>query len=79
VRFHSTAGNLRDMEGFYQLEVSGEDTTLHYEAHFRPDFWFPPLIGPAVMRDEITRQFEGLTSEILRRCTARKQAKIPVR
>lgn len=79
VRFHSIAGNLRDMEGFYQMEMKGQHTMLHYEAYFRPDFWFPPLIGPVVMKEEITRQFEGLTSEILKRFSVRKYAEIPAR
>jgi carbon monoxide dehydrogenase subunit G len=67
VQFHSIAGNVRDMEGSYRLEMSGAVTHLHYEARFRPDFWVPALIGPSIMHGEINRQFEGLAAEILRR------------
>lgn len=67
VKFRAVAGNMRDMEGAYLLETHGEITHLHYETQFRPDFWVPALIGPAIMQYEITRQFEGLAAEIMRR------------
>jgi hypothetical protein len=55
------------MEGSYRLKMVDGVTHLHYEAHFRPDFWVPALIGPSIMHGEINRQFEGLAVEILRR------------
>lgn len=77
VNFRSIAGNMREMEGFYQLKTMGETTYLHYEARFLPDFWVPPIIGPAIMQNEITRQFEGLAAEIGRRGKAYNQPGTP--
>jgi len=75
VSFHSIAGNMRDMDGFYLLEEAADGHThLHYETHFRPDFWVPALIGPLVMKIGITRQFEGLAAEIMRRSNTRHPA-----
>lgn len=79
VRFRSISGNVRDMEGSYLLEGMGAATHLHYEAHLRPDFWVPALIGTAVMQGEITRQFEGLIAEILRRSESHEHTVTPAR
>jgi hypothetical protein len=79
VQFHSVAGNVRDMEGHYQLDTLGDTTHLHYETRFHPDFWVPALIGPTVMHSEINRQFEGLEAEILRRNEMRTRTDNPAR
>ena len=70
VRFHSIAGNLVDMTGSYRLEPDSARTRLHYDARFRPDFWFPSVIGPVVMKGEIEHQFQGLAQEARRRALA---------
>ena len=59
------------MEGRYALEVlaSGE-VRLSYAGRLEPDFALPPVIGKAVMRRVMARQFGALVKEILRRDAA---------
>lgn len=73
VKFRAVSGNLQAMKGSYRLEAFGKATRLSYSAHFHPDFWVPPLIGPSIMQAEITRQFDGLLAEVARRNATRAQ------
>jgi len=78
VKFHAVSGNLHAMEGTYRLGAAGKNTRLNYSAHFRPDFWVPPLIGPSIMQAQITRQFDGLLMEVASRNAARTQNGIKI-
>ena len=69
LRFRAVEGNLHDMTGTNPLEPTNAGTRIHYETRFRPDFWVPPLITAGIMQREITRQFDGLVQEIVRRNT----------
>ena len=73
LHFHSVSGNLRDMVGDYRLTAISNGTRIFYEARFKPDFWVPPLVSVAIMRNEIKRQFDGLVLEIERRYTAQQK------
>ncbi len=73
LHFHSISGNLRDMTGDYRIAAVSGGTRISYEARFKPDFWVPPLISVAIMRNEIKRQFDGLVEEIERRYTAQQK------
>ena len=46
-------------------------TRLSYHAEVVPAFWFPPLIGPSVVRRETAEQFSAMTREMQRRQQAR--------
>lgn len=66
VRFHAVDGNLRRMAGHWRL--SGRDGChIEYRALSTPEFWIPPLIGPALMRAQVRDQFNGVLKEISRR------------
>ena len=67
----AVSGNLRQMEGRYALELlaSGE-VRLSYAGRLEPDFALPPVVGKAVMRRVMARQFGALVKEILRRDAA---------
>jgi hypothetical protein len=67
------------MVGEYVVEPRGRRVLLGYRTSFRPDFWLPAHIGPAVMEREYGRQFQALVAEIYRR-EARKellQSRVP--
>ena len=39
-------------------------TRLRYQADLVPDFWIPPLIGPWVMKSQLTRMALDMTEEL---------------
>jgi len=63
----AVAGNLRDMEGRYDLVASAHGVRLAYAGRFTPDFYLPPLIGTAILRSSMTKQFRAMIAEIERR------------
>ena len=67
----AVSGNLRRMEGRYALEVlvTGE-VRLSYAGRVEPEFPLPPVVGKAVMRRVMARQFNALVKEIVRRDAA---------
>ena len=73
LHFHSVSGNMHDMTGDYRVVAVSNGTQIFYEAQFRPDFWVPPLISAVIMRNEITRQFDGLVKEIERRYAVQRK------
>lgn len=66
IRFHAVGGNIEQMEGEWRLE-GGSPVQVHYSARMKPQFWVPPLIGPAVIRRDVQLQLDGLTGEMERR------------
>lgn len=50
-----------------QLEAEPGGTRLHYHAEVVPGFWFPPMIGPALVRHETAEQFSAIIREMMRR------------
>ena len=50
-----------------QLEAETGGTRLQYHAEVQPDFWFPPLIGPALVQRQTAEQFSAMIQEMLRR------------
>lgn len=67
IRAHNVGGNVKRMESVMQLQAEGAGTRLHYHAEVLPGFWFPPLIGPALVRHETAEQFSAMLQEMLRR------------
>jgi carbon monoxide dehydrogenase subunit G len=63
----AVAGNLRDMEGRYELLASGQGVRLSYSGRFTPDFYLPPLIGMPIVRNVMAKRFRAMVAEILRR------------
>lgn len=67
IRAHGLGGNVRRMESVMQLEAETGGTRLQYHAEVQPDFWFPPLIGPALVQRQTAEQFSAMIQEMLRR------------
>lgn len=67
IRAHGVGGNVQRMESVMQLQAEGTGTRLHYHAEVQPGFWFPPLIGPALVRHQTAEQFSALLQEMIRR------------
>ena len=67
IRAHSTGGNVRRMDSVMRLTQDEGGTRLEYHAEVEPDFWLPPLIGPAFVRHETAEQFSAMIHEMVRR------------
>jgi len=63
----AVAGNLRDMEGRYELLASGYGVRLSYFGRFTPDFYVPPLVGMPIVRSSMAKRFRAMVAEIVRR------------
>jgi carbon monoxide dehydrogenase subunit G len=63
----AVGGNLKRMQGRYQLEPDGAGVRLSYAGELEPDFDLPPLIGPFVLRTMVEEQFTAMVVEIERR------------
>jgi ribosome-associated toxin RatA of RatAB toxin-antitoxin module len=75
---HAVGGNLREMEGRYDLEnLASGAVRLLYEGRVVPDFPLPPIIGPLLMRGELSRQFTAMVKEIMRRDALARAALAP--
>ena len=67
IRAHGVGGNVQRMESLMQLQAEGTGTRLNYHAEVLPGFWFPPLIGPALVRHQTAEQFSAMLQEMMRR------------
>lgn len=67
VEFRRLAGNLRQMEGSWTVSGDAAGCRIEYRATMEPDFWVPPLLGPMLMRREVSAQMAGVLAEISRR------------
>ena len=67
IRAHGLGGNIQHMESLMQLEAEGTGTRLTYHAEVLPGFWFPPLVGPSLVRHETAEQFSAMLHEMMRR------------
>ena len=67
IRFEQVKGNLKRMAGSWKLEPHDHSTRISYRAEVEPEFALPPLIGPAVMAQNIRVMIEGVVREIERR------------
>ncbi|BDT66561.1 hypothetical protein os1_07240 [Comamonadaceae bacterium OS-1] len=67
IRAHGVGGNILRMESRMQLEPEGSGTRLTYHAEVLPGFWFPPVIGPSLVRHETAEQFSAMVREMQRR------------
>jgi carbon monoxide dehydrogenase subunit G len=63
----AVAGNMKDMEGSYELQASEAGVRLGYSGRFVPDFFLPPLIGLPIVRRSMERRFRAMVEEIERR------------
>ena len=67
IRANNVGGNLKRMQSVMQLQPEGTGTRLTYRADVVPGFWFPPMIGPSLVRHETAEQISAMLKEMLRR------------
>ena len=67
IRSNNVGGNLKRMQSVMQLQPEGTGTRLTYRADVEPGFWFPPMIGPSLVRHETAEQISAMLKEMLRR------------
>lgn len=60
-------GNVKRMEMETRFTPEGPGVRIQYRALTVPDFWIPPLIGPSLMKGQVTDQFMALATEMHRR------------
>lgn len=70
IRSRALRGNVKRMEMETHLTPEGDGVRIRYQALTVPDFWVPPLIGPALMKSQVTEQFTALAAEMHRRAIA---------
>lgn len=72
VESRAVGGNLKRMNGRYDLEPGTEPLTvrLRYHGLIEPDFQLPPFIGVAVLRSMAEEQFTAMVAEIERRAAS---------
>ena len=75
---HAVGGNLREMEGRYELEnLPTGAVRLSYSGRLVPEFPVPPIIGRMVVRRVLAKQFTAMVNEILRRDAFARGARQP--
>lgn len=67
IHFELVSGNLKRMQGAWTLAPHDHATTVGYRAELVPEFVLPPLIGPAVLTQNVRAMVEGIAREIERR------------
>lgn len=67
IRFDLVSGNLKRMQGAWTLAPHDHAISVGYRAELVPEFAVPPLIGPAVMAQNVKTMVEGVAREIERR------------
>lgn len=68
--FDTVSGNLKSKSGEWRFEQRDDATLLSYRVHVVPGFWVPPLIGAAVIGQDVRNMLTGVTQEIQRRTAA---------
>jgi len=72
VTARAIGGNLKELDGRYTVETlpSGY-TRLTYSGRLVPDFDVPPVVGRIALQRVMSRQFDAMVREIVRRDAAR--------
>ena len=64
---HGLSGTVKRVDSSMTLEPEGDGTRLRYHTEVEPGSWFPPLLGPAKVRQETAAQFNAIVQEMQRR------------
>lgn len=67
IKTRNLSGNMRKMESQTRISAEAGGTRITYRSVAIPDFWLPPLIGPAFIRHEVAEQFRFFIKEMIRR------------
>ena len=70
IRFEAVAGSFKNKHGEWRIERKDDATLLIYQANIVPGFWVPPLLGTAVIRQDVRNKLTGVAQEMQRRATA---------
>jgi carbon monoxide dehydrogenase subunit G len=65
----AVGGNLKRMNGRYDLHPQGTHLRLSYSGVMEPEFELPPVIGTLAVRGMVEEQFAALVAEIERRAS----------
>lgn len=57
-------GDLKSGSAHWQFAADGQTTDIHFAARIVPDFWIPPLVGPALIRRELRQQVQTTADAI---------------
>ena len=63
----AVGGNLRRMNGRYELQRAAGGVRLRYTGELEPDFALPPVIGTLAVRSMVEEEFGAMVAEIERR------------
>lgn len=67
ILFDTVGGNLKSKSGEWRLEQLDDATLLTYRVHVVPGFWIPPLIGAAVIGQNVRSMLTSVAQEMQRR------------
>jgi len=70
ILFDTVSGNLKSKSGEWRLEQRDDATLLSYRVHVVPGFWVPPLIGSAVIGQDVRNMLASVAQEMQRRAAA---------
>lgn len=76
IRFFAVSGTLKRKSGEWRIEAQDEATLLIYRASIVPGFWVPPLIGTAMMAQDVGSKLVGVANEMTRRAASAKSGKL---
>ena len=67
IRSHLLSGTMKKQDGVTQLTPSGTGTHIVYHSESIANVWVPPMLGTSVIEDEVRRQFQEMSKEMLKR------------
>lgn len=67
IRSRLLRGSMKRLDSLMLLEEVAGGTLLRYHAEGEPGQWFPPVVGPALVRQETADQFNAMLREMQRR------------
>ncbi len=70
IRFEAVGGNLKSKSGEWRIERQDDATLLIYQANIVPGFWVPPLIGTAIIGQDVRSKLTGVAREMQRRAAS---------
>ena len=70
ISFEAVGGSFKNKQGEWRIERQDDATLLIYRASISPGFWVPPLIGTAVIGQDVRNKLLGVAREMQRRAAA---------
>lgn len=76
IRFAAVSGTLKNKSGEWRIEALEDATLLIYQASIVPGFWITPVIGTAMMGQDVGSKLVGVANEKTRRAAAAQPGKL---